>query len=109
AGRMVAVKEIGVGMTVAVLLDVTVVRGLLLPALMTLLGEWNWWAPGPLRRLHSRVRGTRTGGSAVAVVFSRVTGGVAPSQDELSYRSLYPAPPSLQRFPRLEATRVTAH
>jgi RND superfamily putative drug exporter len=53
-GDLVAVKEIGVGMAVAVLLDVTVIRGLLLPALMTLLGEWNWWAPGPLRRLHER-------------------------------------------------------
>jgi putative drug exporter of the RND superfamily len=39
------VREIGVGMTVAILLDVTVVRGLLLPATMTLLGRWNWW-PG---------------------------------------------------------------
>ncbi|WP_137293692.1 MMPL family transporter [Nocardioides dongxiaopingii] len=46
AGRLVAIKEIGVGMTVAILLDVTVVRGLLLPAAMTLLGEWNWWRPG---------------------------------------------------------------
>ena len=45
AGGLVAVKEIGVGMAIAVLLDVTVVRGLLLPATMTLLGEWNWWAP----------------------------------------------------------------
>jgi RND superfamily putative drug exporter len=44
-GELVAVKEIGVGMTVAVLLDVTVVRGLLLPASMTLLGRWNWWRP----------------------------------------------------------------
>ena len=43
AGELVAVKEVGVGMTVAILLDVTVVRGLLLPATMTLLGEWNWW------------------------------------------------------------------
>ena len=43
AGELVAVKEVGVGMTVAILLDVTVVRGLLLPAAMTLLGEWNWW------------------------------------------------------------------
>jgi RND superfamily putative drug exporter len=46
AGGLTAVKEIGVGMTVAVVLDVTVVRGLLLPAVMTLLGELNWWAPG---------------------------------------------------------------
>ena len=45
-GELIAVKEIGVGMTVAVLLDVTIVRGLLLPASMTLLGRWNWWLPG---------------------------------------------------------------
>ncbi|UGB42291.1 MMPL family transporter [Nocardioides sp. cx-173] len=44
-GELVAVKEIGVGMTVAVLLDVTVVRGLLLPASMSLLGRRNWWRP----------------------------------------------------------------
>ncbi|WP_041842170.1 MMPL family transporter [Actinoplanes friuliensis] len=54
-GDLVAVKEIGFAMTVALLLDVTVVRGLLLPALMKLLGEWNWWAPAPLRRLHERL------------------------------------------------------
>jgi RND superfamily putative drug exporter len=45
-GDLVAVKEIGVGMAVAVLLDITVVRGLLLPATMSLLGRWNWWRPG---------------------------------------------------------------
>jgi RND superfamily putative drug exporter len=53
-GELVAVKEIGVGMVVAIVLDVTVVRGLLLPAVMSLLGEWNWWAPAPLQRLISR-------------------------------------------------------
>jgi len=45
AGELVAVKEIGVGMTLAIILDVTVVRGLLLPAAMSLFGERNWW-PG---------------------------------------------------------------
>ena len=50
AGDLVAVKEVGVGMTVAILLDVTIVRGLLLPAAMTLLGEWNWWRPSPRQR-----------------------------------------------------------
>lgn len=50
AGELVAVKEVGVGMTVAILLDVTVVRGLLLPAAMTLLGERNWWRPARSRR-----------------------------------------------------------
>ncbi|MFD0822268.1 MMPL family transporter, partial [Micromonospora zhanjiangensis] len=53
-GGLTAVKEIGFGMVVAVLLDVTVVRGLLLPAFLALFGEWNWWAPGPLRRWHAR-------------------------------------------------------
>jgi RND superfamily putative drug exporter len=50
-GGLTAVKEIGTGMAVAILLDVTVVRGLLLPAVMSLLGRWNWWprhsAPTP--------------------------------------------------------------
>ena len=50
-GELVAVKEIGVGMAVAVLLDVTVIRGLLLPAAMSLLGRRNWWPGGlPSRR-----------------------------------------------------------
>jgi MMPL family len=47
-------KMIGVGMLVAVLLDATVVRALLVPATMRLLGTANWWAPGPLRRLWER-------------------------------------------------------
>ncbi|WP_265522347.1 MMPL family transporter [Oerskovia flava] len=46
AGELVAMKEVGIGLAVAVLLDVTVVRGLLLPATMTLLGRWNWWPGG---------------------------------------------------------------
>ncbi|WP_327003396.1 MMPL family transporter [Dactylosporangium sp. NBC_01737] len=50
-GDLIAVKEIGVGMTVAVLLDVTVVRGLLLPAVMSLLGPANWWRPGRRRQV----------------------------------------------------------
>jgi RND superfamily putative drug exporter len=44
------VKELGVGIAVAVAIDATLVRALLVPSLMALLGEWNWWAPGPLRR-----------------------------------------------------------
>jgi trehalose monomycolate/heme transporter len=49
------VKLIGVGMIVAIVVDATLVRALLVPATMRLLGRWNWWAPGPLRRLHRRV------------------------------------------------------
>ena len=47
-------KQIAVGMALGVIIDATVVRALLVPSLMRLLGEANWWAPGPLRRLHAR-------------------------------------------------------
>jgi RND superfamily putative drug exporter len=49
------IKLLGVGTALAVAIDATVIRALLVPALMALLGPWNWWAPGPLRRLHARV------------------------------------------------------
>jgi uncharacterized membrane protein YdfJ with MMPL/SSD domain len=45
---------VGLGMAIAVVLDATVVRMLLVPATMKLMGRWNWWAPAPLRRLHDR-------------------------------------------------------
>ncbi len=51
---IVFIKMIGVGMLVAVLIDATVVRALLVPATMRLLGGANWWAPGPLRRWWDR-------------------------------------------------------
>jgi RND superfamily putative drug exporter len=50
----VTIKSIGVGMALAVALDATIVRVLLVPATMRLLGRWNWWAPGPLGRLAAR-------------------------------------------------------
>jgi RND superfamily putative drug exporter len=49
AGDLVYVKQIGVGMAAAIALDVTLVRALLVPATMQLLGKWNWWAPAWLR------------------------------------------------------------
>ena len=45
------IKLIGVGMIVAIIVDATIVRALLVPATMRLLGKANWWAPGPLRRV----------------------------------------------------------
>jgi len=48
------IKLLGVGMIVALLVDATVVRILLVPATMRLLGRANWWAPGPLRRFYAR-------------------------------------------------------
>jgi RND superfamily putative drug exporter len=55
AARIGNIEQIGLGLAVAVLIDATIVRCLLVPATMTLLGQWNWWAPAPLQRLHHRV------------------------------------------------------
>jgi uncharacterized membrane protein YdfJ with MMPL/SSD domain len=53
---IVFIKELGVGTAAGVLIDATVVRALLVPSLMGLLGRWNWWAPKPLQWVHSRLR-----------------------------------------------------
>jgi RND superfamily putative drug exporter len=47
---IVFVKMIGIGLVIAILLDATIIRALLVPATMRLLGRANWWAPGPLAR-----------------------------------------------------------
>jgi putative drug exporter of the RND superfamily len=44
----------GLALAIAVIVDATIVRCLLVPATMTLLGNANWWAPAPLRRVHQR-------------------------------------------------------
>ena len=48
------IKQLGFGVTIAILLDATVVRGLLVPSFMRLAGSANWWAPAPLKRLYAR-------------------------------------------------------
>ena len=48
------IKLFGLGLAVAVLVDAFIVRSTLVPALMKLAGNWNWWAPAPLRRVHER-------------------------------------------------------
>ncbi len=55
AGQLLVIKEVGFALAVAVIVDATLVRVLLVPATMTLLGRWNWWAPAPLKRLHERL------------------------------------------------------
>ncbi|WP_051425949.1 MMPL family transporter [Jiangella gansuensis] len=52
---IVFLQQLGIGMALAVLVDATVIRGVLMPALMRLAGRANWWAPDPLRRLHARI------------------------------------------------------
>ncbi|HEX8051291.1 MAG TPA: MMPL family transporter, partial [Solirubrobacterales bacterium] len=52
--QIIFIKENGVGTALAVLIDASFIRALLVPSLMELLGKWNWWAPAPLKRLHER-------------------------------------------------------
>lgn len=53
-GEVLTIKQLGIGLALAVIVDATIVRSLLVPATMKLLGEWNWWAPAPMRRFHDR-------------------------------------------------------
>jgi uncharacterized membrane protein YdfJ with MMPL/SSD domain len=53
--QIIFIKQLGVGTALAVLIDATIVRALLVPSLMQLLGDRNWWAPKPLARLHRRI------------------------------------------------------
>jgi len=55
ASEVSFMRMFGVGLALAVLMDATLIRMVLVPAFMRLAGRWNWWAPGPLRRLHDRI------------------------------------------------------
>src|SRR5271157_3741399 len=61
AAQVSFMRMFGLGLTVAVLVDATLVRMLLVPAVMHVLGRANWWAPGPLARLHERFGVTESG------------------------------------------------
>ncbi len=57
-------KEFGIGLASAILIDATIIRGVLLPATMKLLGDWNWYLPAPLQwlpRFHTRSRSRGVG------------------------------------------------
>jgi RND superfamily putative drug exporter len=60
---VVFIKELGLGTALAVLIDASIIRALLVPSLMAMLGPLNWWAPAPLRRIHRRL-GLSEGDSA---------------------------------------------
>jgi RND superfamily putative drug exporter len=72
------IKLIGVAMLIAVLVDATIVRALLVPATMRLLGDANWWAPGPLRRFYAR-HGLREGDDPPSVPDLRPAPARTPS------------------------------
>jgi putative drug exporter of the RND superfamily len=54
-GQNLGIKQMGLALAIAVAVDATLVRCVLVPATMTLLGNANWWAPAPMRRLHDRI------------------------------------------------------
>jgi putative drug exporter of the RND superfamily len=84
AGEVLAVKQLGVGLAIAVVVDATLVRMLLVPAVMSLLGEWNWWAPAPLRRFHARY--------GLHEAPSTVSGSTSPAASEADHaEALIPA------------------
>jgi uncharacterized membrane protein YdfJ with MMPL/SSD domain len=68
-------KMIGIGMLVALLVDATVVRMLLVPATMKLLGSWNWWAPAAMVRWWEKY-GVREGEAVIP-------GHVEPTPDRV--------------------------
>ncbi len=55
SGQVSYLRMFGLGLALAVLMDATLVRLVLMPSFMHVLGRWNWWAPGPLARLHARI------------------------------------------------------
>ena len=59
---LTVIKEIGIGMGIAIVIDATIVRSLLVPAAMRLLGRWNWWVPPPLRSLYQSCASHEVGG-----------------------------------------------
>ncbi len=82
AGEVLAIKQLGVGLAIAVIVDATLVRTLLVPATMKLLGERNWWAPAPLRRFHERW-GLHEAPSAPAAPVVEVEDAPAPAAEEV--------------------------
>jgi RND superfamily putative drug exporter len=62
AAQVAIMRLFGVGLTLAILVDATLVRVVLVPAFMHVMGKWNWWAPKPLARLHDRLGISEAGG-----------------------------------------------
>jgi uncharacterized membrane protein YdfJ with MMPL/SSD domain len=98
--QIVFIKELGLGAALAVLIDASITRALLVPSLMALLGALNWWAPQPLRRLYERVQnstsraGVRDSTSRAGVRDSTSPAGVQDSTSRAGDRG--PGPVSDQ-------------
>jgi RND superfamily putative drug exporter len=80
AAQVGFMRMFGVGLTLAVLVDATLVRMLLVPAFMHVLGRWNWWAPGPLARLHERIGISESGDDLIPPAEKRERTAVAVTE-----------------------------
>jgi len=96
--KIIFIQEIGVGLAIAVMMDATLIRLLLVPATMHLLGNLNWWAPAPLQRLWRRV-GLAEVSESVALAqtasLPTVSRAGACAEPEQATRPLESVPPSL--------------
>ena len=100
---IVLIKALGIGMAIAVALDATVVRALLVPATMRLLGRWNWWLPSGLRRV-PRIETAGIAGLLMVLVAagSLLTACTASTAPILANPPApHPAPPSLSPAPSI--------
>ncbi|BBX31207.1 integral membrane protein [Mycolicibacterium mageritense DSM 44476 = CIP 104973] len=79
AAQVAFMRMFGLGLTLAILVDATLVRMLLVPATMHVMGRWNWWAPAPLARLHRRI-GISESGEPPTDNRQRVAAGVADTE-----------------------------
>ena len=81
-------KMFGVGLTIAVLVDATLVRTLLLPALMRVLGRANWWVPAPLSRVHRRAAPPEAGKHVNGALVTQVGGDTRGREPALPPRRI---------------------
>jgi uncharacterized membrane protein YdfJ with MMPL/SSD domain len=102
AAQVSFMRMFGVGLTLAVLADATLVRMVLVPAFMHVLGRWIWWAPKPLAWLHERFGISEAGESG------RARGGRAPGRHrKVGVRSATPAGPPVGQSDQRTIARVT--
>ncbi len=106
---IVLIKALGIGMAIAVTLDATVVRALLVPATMRLLGKWNWWLPSGLRRVPRIETAGVAGAIGLALVLASLpllAGCTAGAPILANAPAPHPMPPALTPAPSLPADPV---
>ncbi|HEX2756057.1 MAG TPA: MMPL family transporter, partial [Candidatus Limnocylindrales bacterium] len=98
---IVLIKALGLGMALAVALDATVVRALLVPATMRLLGHWNWWLPAALRRVPKIETAGIVGLIALALIAGPLLAGCTTAGAPIlaNPAAPHPAPPALTPAP----------